>query len=69
MTVRIEVFGLMRNGNVLLIGMAENFEGAKNAARNYQQAHPEHELTQFWMFLTRLALSAFLDPAGIGKPN
>ena len=69
MTVKIKVFGLMRNGNVLLIGMAENFEAAKNAARNYQQAHPEHELTQFWMFLTRLALSAFLGPAGTGKPN
>jgi hypothetical protein len=69
MRAKIEVFGLMRNGNVLLIGMAENFEGAKNAAWNYQQAHPEDELTQFWMFLTRLALSAFLDPAGTGKPN
>ena len=69
MTAKIEVFGLMRNGNVLLIGMAENFEEAKSEARNYEQAHPEHELTQFWMFLTRLALSAFLDPARTGKPN
>jgi hypothetical protein len=69
MTAKIEVFGLMGTGRVLLIGMAENFEDAKNEARNYQQAHPEHELTQFWMFLTRLALSAFLDPNGLGKKN
>jgi hypothetical protein len=69
MTAKIEVFGLMRNGNVLLIGMAENFEEAKSEARNYQQAHPENELTQFWMFLTRLALSAFLNPNGVGNPN
>jgi hypothetical protein len=57
MTARIEVFGLMRNGNVLLIGTAENFEEAKSEAQIYQQTHPGHELTQFWMFLTRRALS------------
>jgi hypothetical protein len=34
MTAKIEVFGLMRNGNVLLIGMAENFEEAKSEARS-----------------------------------
>jgi hypothetical protein len=69
MTAKIEVFGLMRNGNVLLIGMAENFEEAKSEARNYQKAHPEHELTQFRMFLTERELAAFLNPSGVGKPN
>jgi hypothetical protein len=69
MTVRIEVFGLMRNGNVLLIGMAENFEEAKSEARNYQQAHTEKGMTQFHMFLTQRELAAFLNPSGVGKPN
>jgi hypothetical protein len=69
MIAKIEVFGLMRNGNVLLIGMAENFEEATSEALSYQQAHPEHELTQVRMFLTKRELAAFLDPDGVGKPN
>ena len=69
MTAKIEVFGLMGDGNVLLIGMAENFEEAKSEAQNYQQVHPKDELTQFWMFLTIRALGAFFGPAGTGKPN
>ena len=69
MTAKIEVFGLMRNGNVLLIGTAENFEEATSEALSYQQAHWEHELTQVRVFLTKHELAAFLNPNGVDKPN
>jgi hypothetical protein len=37
-TKKIDVFELMKNGKVLSLGKAENFEEAKQAARIYMNA-------------------------------
>ena len=68
MTKKIDVFELMKNGKVLSLGKAENFEEAKQAARIYMNAHVERGVKQFRVILTRHQLVAFLD-AEKHKPN
>ena len=68
MTKKIDLVGLTKNGNVLSLGKAENFEDAKQAARIYMNAHVERGAKRFRVILTRHQLVAFLD-AEKHKPN
>ena len=47
MTKKIDVFELMKNGKVLSLGKAENFEEAKQAAKIYMNAHVDSGVKQF----------------------
>ena len=68
MTKKIDLVGLTKDGNVLSLGKAENFEDAKQAARIYMNAHVERGAKRFRVILTRHQLVAFLD-AEKHKPN
>jgi hypothetical protein len=68
MTKKIDVFELMKNGKVLSLGKAENFEEAKQAAKIYMNAHVDSGVKQFRVILTRHQLVAFLDSEK-HKPN
>jgi len=68
MTKKIDVLELMKNGDVLSLGKAENFEEAKQAATIYMNAHVDSGVKRFRVILTRHQLAAFLD-AEKHKPN
>jgi hypothetical protein len=68
MTKKIDLVGLLKNGNVVSLGKAKDFEDAKQAARTYMNAHVERGVKQFRVILTRHQLVAFLD-AEKHKPN
>ena len=68
MTKKIDLLELMKNGNVLSLGKAEDFEEAKQAARIYMNAHVGSGVKRFRVILTRHQLVAFLD-AEKHKPN
>jgi hypothetical protein len=53
MAKKIDVLELMKSGNVLSLGKAENFEEAKQAARIYMNAHVDSGVKQFRVILTR----------------